>query len=155
MTICKLHLQISKGNHIKVADLGLAKVKDRITGTVCGTILYMAPEVHEGKSYCTMADMYSFGLMMWEMWFGKRVFSEVRYSYLNYGEFLRRIREDNYRPQTPSSAGKFAPNPPPAQWTELISSCWQTEPSLRKPATDCKKTVRKIKHEYLKQDKRT
>ena len=138
-----------------MTDLGLAKMKDRITGTICGTILYMAPEVHEGKPYCTMADMYSFGLVMWEMWFGKRVFSEVSYSYLSYGEFLRRIREENFRPQTPSSAGKFDPNLPPAQWTELMTSSWQTEPSLRKTAADCKKMVKKIKHQYVKEDKGT
>ncbi|KAJ7392761.1 hypothetical protein OS493_010416 [Desmophyllum pertusum] len=72
------NILISKREHIKVADLGLASFKNRITETVCGTILYMAPEVHDRKSYDTKMDMYSFGLMMWEMWFGKRVFSELR-----------------------------------------------------------------------------
>ena len=147
MMICKFNLQISRHDHIKVADLGLAKFKDGILGTVCGTMHYMAPEVHEGKSYCTLADMYSFGLMMWEMWFGKRVFSELHYESLNRGEFLRRIKEENYRPQTPRSRERFVPNPPPAQWTELMTSCWQTDPSLRKTAADCKDFVKKIKHQ--------
>ena len=37
----------------------------------------MAPEVMEGKLHSAKVDIYSFGLMMWEMWFGKRVFIEL------------------------------------------------------------------------------
>ena len=59
------YLQISKRERIK--DLGLATFKDKITGTVCGTPLYMAPEVMEGKLHSAAVDIYSFGLMMWEM----------------------------------------------------------------------------------------
>ena len=146
MMICKFNLQMSRHDHIKVADLGLAKLQGRILGTVCGTPLYMAPEVHDGKPYCTKADMYSFGLMMWEMWFGKRVFSELSCQRLSQGELLRRIKEENYRPQTPRSVGRFAPNLPPAQWTEVMTSCWQTESSLRKTAAESKDFVKGIKH---------
>ena len=128
-----------------MADLGSARFKERITGTICGTILYMAPEVYEGKPYCMKADMYSFGLVMWEMWFGKTVFSE-----LSKNEFLRRIGEENCRPQTPQSDGSFVPNPPPAQWTELMTSCWQNEPSLRKTAAECKALVKEIKDKHAK-----
>ncbi|KAJ7392754.1 hypothetical protein OS493_010409 [Desmophyllum pertusum] len=81
---------------------------------MCGTTLYVALEVYEGKPYDTKVDMYSFGLMMWEMWFGERVFSELRS--LIPREFFRRIKDENYRPQTPRSDGRFIPNPPPAQW---------------------------------------
>ena len=147
--ICKPNLQISRRNSIKVADLGLAKLKDKIMGTVCGTILYMAPEVHEGKPYCTKADMYSLGLVMWEMWFGKRVFSELRYKSLGLSDFLRGISEGNYRPQIPRSGGTFNPNLPPTNLTKLMTSCWQTEPSKRTTATQCKTCIQEIEHQYL------
>lgn len=62
-----------------MVDLGLVKLKDRIMGIVCGIILYMVFEVYEGKFYCMKVDMYSFGFVMWEMWFGKRVFFELSY----------------------------------------------------------------------------
>ena len=142
--ISKSHLQISKREHIKVADLGLASFKNRITETVCGTTLYMAPEVYEGKPYDSQVDMYSFGLMMWEMWFGKRVFSELRS--LIPREFFRRIKDENYRPQTPRSDGRFIPNPPPAQWIELMTSCWHTEPCRRRTAKECKKIIKEVKY---------
>ena len=136
LVISKSHLQISKKRDIKLADLGLANYKDTITGTMCGTILYMAPEVYEGKSYCTKVDIYSFGLIMWEMWFGERVFSELK-SLTPY-EIRGRIMQENYRPQTLGRDGRFKGNPPPAKWTELMASCWQTDPSLRPTAIECK-----------------
>ena len=113
-------------------------------------MLYMAPEVFEGKSYDTKVDMYSFGLMMWEMWFGKQAFSELICLNLSREEFRRRIKDENYRPQTPTSDGRFTPNPPPAQWTEIMESCWQTEPSLRRTAIECKDCIKEIKHQYVK-----
>ena len=105
----------------------------------------MAPEVLEGKSYDTKVDMYSFGLMMWEMWFGKRAFSE-----LSRGELVRQIHGENYRPQNPRRDGRFTPNPPPTQWTELMESCWQTEPALRPTAAECKDFIKEIKHLCVK-----
>ncbi|KAL9963714.1 hypothetical protein ACROYT_G027248 [Oculina patagonica] len=144
------NILISRHEHIKLADLGLANFNYRITGTVCGTILYMAPEVHEGKTYCNKVDMYSFGLIMWEMWFGKRAFNELSCLNLSRSEFPRRIKEENYRPQTPRRDGRFTPNPPPAEWTELMASCWQTEPSLRKTAIECKDFIKEMKHQYVK-----
>ena len=126
-----------------MADLGLANFKDKITGTRYGTTLYMAPEVMEGKVYTTKVDIYSFGLMMWEMWFGRRVFSELRSD-----EFFRRIKEEHYRPQIPRGDGRFIPNLPPAEWTELMTLSWHPDPSLRRKATECKDFLHEIKYQY-------
>ena len=50
----------------------------------------------EGKLHSAKVDIYSFGLMMWEMWFGKRVFIELRRE-----DVYRRIKDEHYRPQIP------------------------------------------------------
>ncbi|KAJ7392762.1 hypothetical protein OS493_010417 [Desmophyllum pertusum] len=82
---CSPRSQAGQHSHFKTqahqsGGLGLANFKNRIAGTMCGTTLYaVAPEVYEGKPYDTKVDMYSFGLMMWEMWFGERVFSELNH----------------------------------------------------------------------------
>ena len=109
----------------------------------------MAPEVYEGKSYCAKVDIYSFGLIMWEMWFGQKVFSELRS--LSRRVFFRRIIE-NYRPQTPRGdvRGRLIPNPPPAQWNKLMAYCWHTDPSLRPTATECKDLIEEIKNQNVK-----
>ena len=56
----------------------------------------MAPEVMEGKLYNAEVDIYIFGLMMWEMWFGKRVFIGLRRE-----DIYRRVKDEQYRPQIP------------------------------------------------------
>ena len=103
---------------------------------MCGTPLYMAPEVMEGKLHSAKVDIYSFGLMMWEMWFGKRVFIELRRE-----DIYRRIKDEHYRPQIPKDG-----NLPPAEWIELMTSSWQSDPSLRRTATECKNIIKTIKH---------
>ena len=110
-----------------------------MSDTICGTPLYMAPEVMEGKLHSAEVDIYSFGLMMWEMWFGKRVFTE-----LSSGDTLRRVKDEHYRPQIPEHG-----NPPPAEWIELMTSSWQSEPSLRRTATECKDIIKTIKHQHV------
>ena len=59
---------------MKLADVGVAKHEKEITGTMIGTSLYLAPEVFEGRVYNSKADMYSFGFVLWEIWYGEQTF---------------------------------------------------------------------------------
>jgi receptor-interacting serine/threonine-protein kinase 5 len=60
-----------KNGTAKIADLGLAKQEEDIMGTVTGTPTKMAPEVLKGKVYGTQADIYSVGIILWEMWYAR------------------------------------------------------------------------------------
>ena len=100
----------------------------------------MAPEVMGVKLHSAKVDLYSFGLMMWEMWFGKRVFTE-----LSSEDVYRRVKDEHYRPQIPKKG-----NLPPAEWIELMTSSWQSDPSLRPTAAECKDIIKTIKHQYVK-----
>ena len=42
-----------------------------------GTPNYMAPEVASFRRYDRKADIYNFGVMLWEMWYGKRAFHGI------------------------------------------------------------------------------
>lgn len=57
---------------VKIADLGFAKEVnvDSMTDTVCGTPLVMAPEVLNGKRYNHKADVWSLGVVFFEMLVG-------------------------------------------------------------------------------------
>ena len=46
------------------------------TGTMKETF-YIAPEVIRSGFYDSKADIYSFVIMPWEMWFGERAFTGV------------------------------------------------------------------------------
>ncbi|KAI8483944.1 hypothetical protein Bbelb_383340 [Branchiostoma belcheri] len=59
---------------VKLADVGLTKQEVKITGTPAGTPVYAAPEVKEGKVYDKSADIYSLGLILLEMWYGRTLY---------------------------------------------------------------------------------
>ena len=125
--------------HIKVADLGLATFRNQITGTYCGTQWYMAPEIRENKIYDSKVDMYSFGLMMWEMWFGERVRSEP----ISWSQD-KVTRQINERKQRAEGRGDTR-HPPPTKWIELMVCLWNGEPCARKTATESKELMKKVK----------
>lgn len=41
--------------------------------------MYIVLEVLEGWLYSFLVDIFSFVVMVWEMWYGRRVFSESFY----------------------------------------------------------------------------
>lgn len=59
--------------NIKICDFGLAKLRDLTTVMTAnvGTVQWMAPEVIQGKAYYESADIYSMGLVIWEMLTGQ------------------------------------------------------------------------------------
>ena len=62
---------------MKIADVGVSKAVNKITGTLAGTPVYMAPEVFHSQLYDTKADIYSLGIILWEMWYEQQAFSDV------------------------------------------------------------------------------
>ncbi|KAK6170474.1 hypothetical protein SNE40_018860 [Patella caerulea] len=56
--------------HIKVTDFGLSVVKDGVghdnmMQDVCGTPIYMAPEIIDNKTYSQMCDVWAMGVIMY------------------------------------------------------------------------------------------
>jgi serine/threonine protein kinase len=69
-----------KNTRIIIADLGFAIEMDQSTdlaSTQCGTILFMAPEILEGKEYTNKVDVWSFGCMFYEMVTGIKPFNGI------------------------------------------------------------------------------
>ncbi|KAJ8904932.1 hypothetical protein NDN08_001445 [Rhodosorus marinus] len=63
------NLMLSNNFDIKVGDFGLTRVQQSfgpMTGQ-CGTFQYMAPEVLGSRPYSEKADVFSFGIILWEM----------------------------------------------------------------------------------------
>jgi serine/threonine protein kinase len=63
----------------KLADFGASRTLDHTTlmKTCTGTAFYMAPEVIEGNGYMRSADIWSFGVTVFEMVAGKPPFSHL------------------------------------------------------------------------------
>ena len=64
-----LNLLVDQDWNVKVSDFGLSrfKVSSLMTGQ-CGTYQWMAPEVVRGHNYTEKADVYSFGINLWEIY---------------------------------------------------------------------------------------
>ncbi|PKY49600.1 kinase-like protein, partial [Rhizophagus irregularis] len=65
----------------KICDLGTNKLatenddnNDNEEDNIYGIIPYVAPEVLQGKKYTKASDIYSFGMIMWELMVGRRPF---------------------------------------------------------------------------------
>lgn len=79
--------------NIVVADLGFAKQldEDGLAKTQCGTPLYMAPEILNGKLYNSKADVWSLGAVFFEMLTGFQPFTGM-----NKEDLKRNIERGNY-----------------------------------------------------------
>jgi serine/threonine protein kinase len=68
---------ITFGGEVKIIDFGVAKSTasvETLTGTIKGKIAYMPPEQLLGRDVDHRADIFSAGVVLWEMLTGKRLF---------------------------------------------------------------------------------
>ena len=128
-------LQIGVDNCLKIADVGISKNVQDVTGTVVGTPMYMAPEIFASEVPDVRADIYSFGLILWEMWYGKVVFAEL--GNISFEEFRKLIEKKHYRPKI-YTEGMFPPVP---DFELLMKQCWPTEVLNRSTAEQCVATL--------------
>ncbi len=86
------NVMIGAKNQIKVTDFGLAKLKGSLkltrTSSTIGTLAYMAPEQIRGGEVDARSDIFSFGILLFEMITGKTPFrgehdAAMMYSILN------------------------------------------------------------------------
>ncbi len=76
------NILVDKNNVVKIVDFGLAAAASqgdsRITksGILVGTPTYMAPEQVRGRKIDTRTDIYSLGIVMYEMFTGRPPFKE-------------------------------------------------------------------------------
>jgi len=72
------NVMVTAKNKIKVMDFGLAKLKGSLkltrTSSTVGTLAYMAPEQINGGEVDSRSDIFSFGVLFYEMLTGKMPF---------------------------------------------------------------------------------
>lgn len=86
---------------LKIADFGFARFlpSTSMAETLCGSPLYMAPEILRYEKYNAKADLWSVGAVLYEMTVGKPPFRAD-----NHVQLLKNIEKSNDRIKFPSAA---------------------------------------------------
>ncbi|KQK05350.1 dual specificity protein kinase shkB [Brachypodium distachyon] len=104
----------------KVVDFGVA-FEDVYCNTLeddPGTYRWMAPEMCKRKPYGRKVDVYSFGLLLWEL-----VSGSIPYEEMTPVQAAFAVVNKNLRPVVPSSC--------PAPLRQLMEQCWSSQPDKR------------------------
>ncbi|RDX74910.1 Serine/threonine-protein kinase HT1 [Mucuna pruriens] len=111
---------INEDFHLKIADFGIAceEAYCDLFADDPGTYRWMAPEMIKRKSYGRKVDVYSFGLILWEM-----VTGTIPYEDMTPIQAAFAVVNKNSRPVIPSDC-------PPAM-RALIEQCWSLQPDKR------------------------
>jgi TolB-like protein/Flp pilus assembly protein TadD/predicted Ser/Thr protein kinase len=118
------NIMINSKNQIKVMDFGLAKLKGSLkltkASSTVGTLGYMAPEQIQGSEVDARSDIFSFGVVLFEMLTGKLPFrgehdAALMYSILN---------------EEPEPLQKFLPDAP-AEIVHAINKALEKNPEER------------------------
>jgi len=83
-----------------------------------GSLRYMAPEVGKRQVYNHKADVYSFGIMLWELIAFRKPFANM-----NKEEFYTKVIHGGYRPEISKKM--------PQDMAKLIRNCWDVDPEVR------------------------
>ncbi|GBB98706.1 hypothetical protein RclHR1_00330033 [Rhizophagus clarus] len=105
----------------KVADLGLSQSLNNDTSSnneIYGVIPYIAPEIFTGSSFSKEADVYSLGMIMWELTTGCKPFDNVKHDHNLVYKIL-----DGERPKITEDT--------PECYANLMKSCWDHDPKKR------------------------
>ncbi|GJP29986.1 hypothetical protein CLOM_g22015 [Closterium sp. NIES-68] len=106
---------------VKIADFGVSRVQpgDRTMKRRTGTYGYMAPEVLKEQPYDHMADVYSFGIVLWEIVTCGNPFP---FEGLKPEQVCSMVNQ-GLRPDIPSWC--------PAPLSALMRQCWHRSPASR------------------------
>lgn len=122
----------------RITDLGLSKPAFEINNSyVYGIMPYVAPEVLRGRSYTQKADIYSLGMIMYEI-----ITRIPLYAKQNHDINLALQICQGERPKFPNQL-KY-----PQILVDLIKQCWESEPNNRPTAREVSRIVEKWFYEY-------
>jgi serine/threonine-protein kinase len=117
------NIMIDADGNARILDFGLAGLSEELPESelAAGTPAYMAPEQLEGKEQTARTDIYSLGLVLYELFTNKKAFEGKTLA------DLIKLRRNNTAPTPLSSLVKdFDP-----VIERVIERCLQTDPALR------------------------
>lgn len=152
--IKSLNLLIRKNWDVLLGDMGLARLQttDNVDTMkkMRGTYLYSAPELFKESSFTDRCDIYSVGIVLWEITTRlvrksyRSPFSEYTHLKIPFQIFFHAANK-NLRPTIPMAC--------PDVLKELIRRCWDGDPSIRPSAKELHQELQQILKNYEKKYK--
>jgi len=139
------NIMVRKDGIVQIMDFGLAKLKgvSRLTkeGSTVGTAGYMSPEQIQGQEADHRSDIFSLGVLLYEMFTGQLPFKGVHETAIAY----EIVNVD----ATPMSVVKQDMNP---DLDRIVLECLEKEPSERfQSAAEVAKELKRYKRESSRQ----
>lgn len=119
----------------QVGDFGLTAAASARLQQELLTWQWMAPEAFLGENYTETCDLYSFGMILWEIFSGsgeipfESVAQQEKNKKKQAREFMNDIIHKNLRPTCASSF--------PEDLTQLVLRLWERDPNLRPSFSTC------------------
>ena len=114
-----LNILLDSNFEVKICDFGWARLKNIHMTRLRGTFQWMAPEVILKENYTEKADVYSFGIILWELWS-----KDPPYKGILAKDVANLVKKDkNFRPKIPEIV--------PDEISDLMKKCWDYEPQKR------------------------
>uniref|UniRef100_A0A4W4GAF3 Mitogen-activated protein kinase kinase kinase n=1 Tax=Electrophorus electricus TaxID=8005 RepID=A0A4W4GAF3_ELEEL len=112
------------GKTLKITDFGLAREWHRTTKmSAAGTYAWMAPEVIKLSLFSKSSDVWSFGVLLWELLTGEVPYREIDALAVAYGVAMNKLTLP-------------VPSTCPEAFAQLLGECWSPNPHSR-PSFGC------------------
>ncbi|XP_067412700.1 mitogen-activated protein kinase kinase kinase 10 isoform X2 [Emydura macquarii macquarii] len=106
---------------LKITDFGLAREWQKTTKmSAAGTYAWMAPEVIRLSLFSKSSDVWSFGVLLWELLTGEVPYREIDVLAVAYGVAMNKLTLP-------------IPSTCPEPFARLLEACWAPDPHARPP----------------------
>jgi len=148
-----LNLLLDSVFTIKVCDFGLSRYTqgdqydDASLQRLRGTYAYTAPEMYHSKNYTSKSDVYSIGVVMWELVVRLiknkhskpySEFQDIKHDY----QIIFQVAVNQRRPTIPTEC--------PTKLKQLIEKCWAQDPEERPTAAELIQILKNLKKKKTK-----
>jgi len=147
-----LNILVDDEWNIKISDYGLSDLKPELisndtggsggSGTSgvnnlqLGSIFWLAPECMEASSFTEQADVYAYGIIIWELFT-----REIPFSHLSPHQAALAVLAEDKRPEIPAFV--------PPNFASLIRACWDRDPKKRPSFPQILEALAQLKKEGL------